>query len=65
MCDVTDYDPNSIEVIVVSLTFVDYPVRCDQLRAKLYWSYCGKSNIRQLSCAMWPIMTQTPLKLLW
>ena len=36
LCDVTNYDPNSIEVIVVSLTFIDYPVRCDQLRPKLY-----------------------------
>ena len=36
LCDVTDYDPNSIEVIVVSLTFIDYPVRCDQLQPKLY-----------------------------
>ena len=50
----TNYDPNSIEVIVVSLTFTDHPVRCDQLRPKLYWSYCGKSNIHRLSCAMWP-----------
>ena len=65
LCDVTNYDPNSIEVIVVSLTFIDYPVRCDQLRPKLYWSYCGKSNIRRLSCAMWPITSQTLLKLLW
>ena len=52
LCHVTNYR-NSIEVIVVSLTFTDHPVRCDQLRPKLYWSYCGKSNIHYNPC-MWP-----------
>ena len=57
-----NYDPNSIEVIVVSLTFITI-LPCDL--TETYWSYCGKSNIHWSSCAMWPITTQTLLKLLW